>query len=701
MCKMYPFYPILLCALFYSFCAQAQDLQLQNPNTFLHRMEDVAMHENGSGLAIGSPGLLLKTTDFGDTWAIHSESLNGTRRIAAIPGTDGQSFLLLLSNQIRISNDAGDTWTSATLLDPLEGGALSLRAVPSTAAMYAANNLLIYKSTDQGQNWSSVTPDLGEEVLRSLHFTTADIGWCSTDTGRIFQTTDGGETWQVVNESAFTEPTVVAFLNEDIGYACVFKDLYKTIDGGQSWSLQLANAFGSHQDQIEVIDEDRLVFSQGALVVYASDDGGQTVERFAALPYGYNYQHLCTLPDGRVWLACSYGSIAFSDNGGLNYVDQIPDVKYTFTNIDFLDANNGWAAGRGAMLRTQNGGDLWESVNMPPNPIEPEEYTVVNLLKPSSSQTAVIGTAYEVLETTDGGDSWNNLLSANNDERFREFASHDDHIWILSSDPFLYRSTDNGANWTSMATNPPTFVPYFMHFVNNNLGFLGGTSGTLWKTTDSGDTWTEVPDFSSDALGSMFFLNDTEGWLVPRSFANYVYHTTDGGDTWNPVEHGFNNFYNHFYAANDQEYYLFGGTSTQGRAIYSNDGGANWELLFTTNVAAFQDYARVDVTNGHYLWVCGAAGYIGRADFIETSTNAPGFEELMVFPNPSSGLIQLGLPWESSVTADYQLFNALGQLTAQGVIQQAQLDFSGLPKGNYCLIIGLENKTYRTLLVIN
>ena len=65
-----------------------------------------------------------------------------------------------------------------------------------------------------------------------------------------------------------------------------------------------------------------------------------------------------------------------------------------------------------------------------------------------------------------------------------------------------------------------------MEFVNADLGFMGGTSGTLLKTTDGGESWTQIPNFTTSHLESIFFINENEGWLVPQSFADLVYHTT-------------------------------------------------------------------------------------------------------------------------------------------------------------------------------
>ena len=53
----------------------------------------------------------------------------------------------------------------------------------------------IYKSTDGGSNWTSVTPASAPSDLAALHFTDANKGWVVGASGTILYTDDGGSSW--------------------------------------------------------------------------------------------------------------------------------------------------------------------------------------------------------------------------------------------------------------------------------------------------------------------------------------------------------------------------------------------------------------------------------------------------------------------------------------------------------------------------
>ena len=68
---------------------------------------------------------------------------------------------------------------------------------------------------------------------------------------------------------------------------------------------------------------------------------------------------------------------------------------------------------------------------------------------------------------------------------------------------------------------------------------------------------------------------------------------------------------------------------------------------------------------------------------------APWREAVEVFPNPTSGWVQLALHADA-LPAPYQLYHASGQKAASGLIRnkRQQLDLSGLPPGAYFLRVG-------------
>jgi photosystem II stability/assembly factor-like uncharacterized protein len=107
------------------------------------------------------------------------------------------------------------------------------------------------------------------------------------------------------------------------------------------------------------------------------------------------------------------------------------------------------------------------------------------------------------------------------------------------------------ANWTSLGPSTDVSNPYSpllgrvnfvkFHPSNNNIMWVGTSSGGLWKTTDGGGTWNPL----TDHLGSMgcsdlaidptnsniMYLATGDGDAYIRSMG--IWKTTDGGLTWN------------------------------------------------------------------------------------------------------------------------------------------------------------------------
>lgn len=88
-----------------------------------------------------------------------------------------------------------------------------------------------------------------------------------------------------------------------------------------------------------------------------------------------------------------------------------------------------------------------------------------------------------------------------------------------------------------------------VHFITDDIGFLGGGTpfnvdfelnkryGRILKTTDAGETWTEVltEDSTFTWITDIDFVNASTGYASSR--LSQVYKTVDQGETWTPVEY--------------------------------------------------------------------------------------------------------------------------------------------------------------------
>jgi photosystem II stability/assembly factor-like uncharacterized protein len=67
-------------------------------------------------------------------------------------------------------------------------------------------------------------------------------------------------------------------------------------------------------------------------------------------------------------------------------------------------------------------------------------------------------------------------------------------------------------------------------FRSERLGLVVGERGTILRTTDGGETWTQVNWPARGTLLSVQFTSDNECWIVGRG--GVILRSSDGGRTW-------------------------------------------------------------------------------------------------------------------------------------------------------------------------
>lgn len=105
----------------------------------------------------------------------------------------------------------------------------------------------IYKSTDAGESWTLVTPNLLIFTSRAvrIHPTNEDE-MLFAGGGKLYKTTDGGQTWNSIGDPVFqalnftADDLIYNPGNPDIIFIGTNKGLFRTTDGGQHWTEILA-----------------------------------------------------------------------------------------------------------------------------------------------------------------------------------------------------------------------------------------------------------------------------------------------------------------------------------------------------------------------------------------------------------------------------------------------------------------------------
>jgi photosystem II stability/assembly factor-like uncharacterized protein len=152
------------------------------------------------------------------------------------------------------------------------------------------NNLLagtthLWRSTDQGDNFTSVSPDFGSVISAIDNCRDQpDSIWVGTADGGVWHTTDGGGSWQnrtaglparsITSVSAHPSmPGICAVSVGGTGTGHIFF----TSDSGQTWQDRSAGLPDIHFNQVLIIEDTPDVMVAAAdLGVYRSDDAGLT-----------------------------------------------------------------------------------------------------------------------------------------------------------------------------------------------------------------------------------------------------------------------------------------------------------------------------------------------------------------------------------------------------------------------------------------
>jgi photosystem II stability/assembly factor-like uncharacterized protein len=226
-----------------------------------------------------------------------------------------------------------------------------------------------------------------------------------------------------------------------------------------------------------------------------------------------------------------------------------------------------------------------------------------------------------ILHTTDGGAHWARVSfpGTSTTGLMGVWFVSADTGWVVGSGGTIYRTTNAGSSWTLQASGSGRVLNK-AHFVNGRQGWItggrqDGSSYLVLKTTDGGANWQDQ-SFGTDCYScvSIWFSDSLNGWIGGNdaSINPFIEATTDGGSTWNkqttnlPTGAGEVSAIN-FVASS------IGWASTSslyetpfGSVLHTTDGGANWSVQYATGLTynyclSCQDTLRLAIASSEVI----------------------------------------------------------------------------------------------------
>ncbi|MCA9443767.1 MAG: putative Ig domain-containing protein [Candidatus Omnitrophica bacterium] len=241
---------------------------------------DISFPDAEHGFAIGLPTwglhfILYATTSGGAEWEVRYDSLSDdgsinpfVRQMQFLSQWHGFGMGAVDSKTLYETVDGGRSWyprydigdegtlsatgaTNSKVAPNLVGVRRSLYFsddqygwIVRDAGGYPNPDRMILKTTDAGDTWERIYSD-GVSGYNNLFFLDRDHGWLYTNKGRIDNTTDGGETWNLNLQLLGADDAIfsVYFVNEYSGWAaCGGGRILSTTDAGETWNEDIRDA---------------------------------------------------------------------------------------------------------------------------------------------------------------------------------------------------------------------------------------------------------------------------------------------------------------------------------------------------------------------------------------------------------------------------------------------------------------------------
>ena len=417
-----------------------------------------------------------------------------------------------------------------------------------------------------------ISPKFSGKEFKKIHFFNEDNGIIMTS-NNIIKTKDGGISWEtkLSNSVGLND---FYFLTNGFGIVVGENESYFiSYNYGETWEAKrLNNDYSFSQlTKVYILNNNTifLITNSGRVLRRSADGGGNWEKVFEFIGLG----DLDFRDEISGMLVGNYGQIYNTNDSGKTWERNKIDTVDYYYDVEYFDENNYYLVG----IDVDN--FSFEAYKILKKDVQENKLTEI-FSYPEHFKTDmrlqnnlwVVADSGKVFYSHDLGNSWQDKSINTNEDLKRIFVSSNNKIYASGVWDILYKSNDNGNNWTQLKSSFSERILDY-HSFNENEAIL--YDGSFYKTFDGGESWTS---FYKNLGGKVDIMNDG-GIKVFQTDANTIttYYSNDRGNTWNKYLFTGDNYLGglEFYSLDSLKSWFY---NNEGKIGYTMDGGRNWSV---------------------------------------------------------------------------------------------------------------------------
>jgi len=216
--------------------------------------------------------------------------------------------------------------------------------------------------------------------------------------------------------------------------------------------------------------------------------------------------------------------------------------------------------------------------------------------------------------------------------------------------------------WRTLPNAPRTTSRFDdVFFINPQVGWVIGSRGEIFKTSDGGVSWKQPSTITSSGLRCVGFANAAKGWVGTLHPDNFFFMTTDSGKTWNRVDNipepkplgicGIS-------VVNENIVYASGLFDDAPRVIKTTDGGQTWQTIdLSAHARALVDCYFFSADSGFVVGAMGTTFQDQRTRVLFTADGGKKWSVRFTGTRPSELCWKISFPKRNTGYVSIEAFN--------------------------------------------